>query len=214
MSTFRTGTHHGVTIVAEPDDNDWFCCNREDHDHGRGRLVAVVVNGDTVLAERICALLNADEEPDRADPGLDPGVTHICPRCGNGYASEITAYRCCKGAFRAEPAVMCPSCSHPAYMHRERDRPHQPSCIGDGPGYACSCTRTCQGINEQYGGQVSPSPAPQTVPRYTSDGIYLGEHLVPDDPWYMCRTSDPVTDESAFCHDSGRSCPRHGAVTG
>lgn len=57
MTTYRTGNHHGVTIVAEPGSDD-FCCNRDGHDHARGRLVAVVVDGGQALAERICALLN------------------------------------------------------------------------------------------------------------------------------------------------------------
>lgn len=50
--TYRTGNHWGVTIVRQdlpPDANG---------DHAD--LVAVVVNGDRELAERICALLNGD----------------------------------------------------------------------------------------------------------------------------------------------------------
>lgn len=54
--TYRTGNHWGVTIVREgtqPFDNSG---HRPD-----AQLVAVVVNGDRELAERICALLNRAE---------------------------------------------------------------------------------------------------------------------------------------------------------
>lgn len=56
--TYRVGTHHGVTICREGDDHH---CGRDGHDCTRGHLVAVVVDGDVELAERICALLNADD---------------------------------------------------------------------------------------------------------------------------------------------------------
>lgn len=58
--TYRVGTHHGVTINR---DSDGFICGRPGHDCTRGHLVAVVVNGDRELAERICAALNASEQP-------------------------------------------------------------------------------------------------------------------------------------------------------
>jgi len=56
VTEYRTGHHWRVTIVREgtqpPDANG----KRAD-----AQLVAVVVNGDQALAERICALLNASE---------------------------------------------------------------------------------------------------------------------------------------------------------
>lgn len=55
---YRTGNHWGVTIVHEG------AGPRDLTDpNGGGRaaeLVAVVVNGDRALAERICDLLNAE----------------------------------------------------------------------------------------------------------------------------------------------------------
>jgi hypothetical protein len=48
--TYRTGNHWGVTVVDEQPDG--------------AQLVAVVVNGDQALAERICALLNGAHTPD------------------------------------------------------------------------------------------------------------------------------------------------------
>lgn len=69
--TYRVGNHWGVTIVREGDEPrecDGHCSgNWTDADcswHGTskrregGQLVAVVVNGDQALAERICQLLN------------------------------------------------------------------------------------------------------------------------------------------------------------
>jgi hypothetical protein len=66
MTTYRTGNHWGVTIVRE---GDVRVQGRLSPDgpvvppHTIGdQLVAVVVNGDQALAERICALLNGDSE--------------------------------------------------------------------------------------------------------------------------------------------------------
>lgn len=77
MSTYRTGNHLGVTIVREGEHGRLFgldagpahdhpdCRWPDERCHGHpdeaaepDQLVAVVVNGDTALAERICALLN------------------------------------------------------------------------------------------------------------------------------------------------------------
>lgn len=51
--TYRTDNHWGVTIVREGDRTP------EGHITGPDELVAVVVNGDQALAERICALLDS-----------------------------------------------------------------------------------------------------------------------------------------------------------
>jgi len=61
VTTYRTGNHWGVTIVREGEHGgDCFdTCNG----HPGAQLVAVVVNGDQALAERICALLNGEAEP-------------------------------------------------------------------------------------------------------------------------------------------------------
>ena len=59
--TYRTGNHHGITIVAE---GDGARCGWEGHDCARGHLAAVVIEGGLELAERICALLNDAHTPD------------------------------------------------------------------------------------------------------------------------------------------------------
>lgn len=58
MSTYRTGNHWGITIVREGD----IPCPGVPP---QAELVAVVVNGDQELAERICTLLNADAAQNR-----------------------------------------------------------------------------------------------------------------------------------------------------
>jgi hypothetical protein len=76
MSVYRTGNHHGVTIVREGDGSR---CGRPGHDCDRGHLVAVVVDGGEELAEQICALLNGAEDveahivgDDEVSPMLEP----------------------------------------------------------------------------------------------------------------------------------------------
>jgi len=64
MTTYRTGNHWGVTIVREAPASHSII--------EPAQLVAVVVNGDQALAERICALLNADQRRERSGTG-NPG---------------------------------------------------------------------------------------------------------------------------------------------
>lgn len=93
MTTYRTGRNWGVTIVREgtgPRD-------LTDPQGGRrgDELVAVVVNGDQALAERICALLNADDgltvarlrRPDGAERAAESLIAdlRICVECGRGF---------------------------------------------------------------------------------------------------------------------------------
>lgn len=57
MSTrYRTGSHWGATIVREGTQPADATGHRPD-----AELVAVVVNGDRELAERICDLLNRED---------------------------------------------------------------------------------------------------------------------------------------------------------
>lgn len=74
MIVYRTGNHWGVTIVAEQEGGctgisrcvDMACA----HTNGP-ELVAVVTNRDTGLAERICALLNAEHAYAKAFDEID-----------------------------------------------------------------------------------------------------------------------------------------------
>lgn len=78
MATYRTGRSWGVTIVRE---------GHTDRDPAADssittpdQLVAVVVDGDQALAERICRVLNADTNPDC--PWSVDCEGDGCSRCG------------------------------------------------------------------------------------------------------------------------------------
>lgn len=71
MAEYRVGRHWGVTIVREGErpaelDDCAFCCVSRlgcpTHPAVVDHLVAVVTNGEYALAERICALLNANSQ--------------------------------------------------------------------------------------------------------------------------------------------------------
>jgi len=78
--TYRTGNHHGVTIVSE---GDGARCGREGHDCARGHLVAVVIEGGLAMAERICMLLNGPPYPKRCtmEIGVRGCVCEPWPDC-------------------------------------------------------------------------------------------------------------------------------------
>lgn len=117
MSTYRVGTHHGVTICREDDDHR---CDRPGHDCARGHLVAVVVNGDVELAGRICALLNADDGTTDVIRNLatvrEAAESLIADRCTNERQSPHRAgsrpnmCATCSEASAA-PASTCEGCN-------------------------------------------------------------------------------------------------------
>ncbi len=92
VTMYRTGRHWGVTIVREGEaGHDWLpvdvghaqcpvpgCVAPKARHH---QLVAVVVNGDQALAERICELLNAEAfDPDFTVPEKTFGtITEVAP---------------------------------------------------------------------------------------------------------------------------------------
>jgi len=63
MREYRTGNHWGVTVVREGECAGIARCLDMACDHQNGpELVAVVTNRDTALAERICRLLNGEDQ--------------------------------------------------------------------------------------------------------------------------------------------------------
>jgi hypothetical protein len=90
VSTYRVGNNWGVTIVreghGEPNASN---CGRVDD-----QLVAVIVNGDQALAERICALLNGEV----GDPGLCAaerrGAGNVCEAHGCVYPGDNPGISC------------------------------------------------------------------------------------------------------------------------
>lgn len=124
MATYRTGNHWGVTIVREG------AFPEGEHDPASDQLVAVVVNGDQALAERICALLNGDDR----DPDMDAMIA-----MQNWDAHEHN-----------EPADSCTCVYRPnggpdpaCIVHQGRRArgpkppPLGPGCICDGSGRTC-----------------------------------------------------------------------------
>jgi hypothetical protein len=78
MTTYRTGNHWGVTIVAETELGPAAV---------DAQLVAVIVNGDQALAEQICELLNADQpdtETSPTRPTRTPGQPETVPGVPRG----------------------------------------------------------------------------------------------------------------------------------
>ncbi|GEM_PF-5805290 len=84
--TYRTGNHWGVTIVREPVEPTDGTINL-----ARPQLVAVVVNGDQALAERICDLLNGDERSAAHADDCNCGDTYTDPWCAPRQAATATA---------------------------------------------------------------------------------------------------------------------------
>lgn len=160
MSVFRTGNHWGVTIVREgerarlfgddahgaggrprfPDNCGWpaeQCIGHASADRADDELVAVVVNGDRDLAERICALLNADSD---RDPDMDAmiamqewdaherneqpvregsGTTRLHPTCVDVSADDEppgSAWICVRACRASADSCTCPPASGPATM--------------------------------------------------------------------------------------------------
>jgi hypothetical protein len=113
--TYRTGNHWGVTIVREGDQP------------ADAQLVAVVVNGDQALAERICTLLNADDDDSEAGPciGLCAGCSPDCRLVGDSCSCTVVG---------PDPGCV---------VHRGRRArgpkppPVGPGCVCDGSGRRC-----------------------------------------------------------------------------
>lgn len=154
MPTYRTGNHWGVTIVREDErtpelDDCAFCVASRTgcpiHGAADDQLVAVVVNGDQALAERICELLNADEPYEEPECG--------CPVVRLKGRTVRHAIQCTEGE-NARFVVNVPladSCTCPflsgadpnCVVHQGRRAkgpkppPLGPGCICDGSGRAC-----------------------------------------------------------------------------
>ncbi|GGN40471.1 hypothetical protein FHR83_007030 [Actinoplanes campanulatus] len=122
--TYRTGNHWGVTIVREGERTP------EGHITGAAELVAVVVNGDQALAERICALLNGD--------GCTRVGLHDCAGAwrnhdlADGMPGGTVGDSC---TCSAEPDPDCPV--HQGRRARGPKPPNPPGCICDGSGRTC-----------------------------------------------------------------------------
>jgi hypothetical protein len=124
--TYRTGNHWGVTIVREaqqaPNGSHWHGGGPCEECPRQAELVAVVVNGDQALAERICALLNRDA-------GLEALVEqHL------GVQVTPPADSCTCTIVGPHPD--CPV-HHGRRARGPKPPPVGPGCICDGSGRTC-----------------------------------------------------------------------------
>lgn len=187
--TYRVGNHHGVTIVREPDQQA-VCCNREDHDCTRGHLVAVVVNGDQALAERICDLLNADERSAAHADDCNCGDTYTDPWCAPRKPPTLPDDSPEAQSARAKPVALMIA------------RPGLTGWTGcDLPGH-----HGCDPWNCRWAPDSCTCPAT----------VVSTNQPDPDCPVHHGRRArgpkpSPVG-PGCICDGSGRTCRRHGAV--
>lgn len=94
MTTYRTGNHWGITIVRE---GDVLTQGRMEPTgpvlpprRVGDQLVAVIVNGDQELAERICALLNGRNDLQAAQ---DARGGHVSPDDMQRFEIEAQEWR-------------------------------------------------------------------------------------------------------------------------
>lgn len=127
MTTYRTGNHWGVTIVRQGDMASDFSDGR----HPDDQLVAVVVNGDQALAERICALLNTDERAAAHADDCNCGDTYTDPWCAPRKQYPDSCICTIVG-----PHPGCPV-HHGRRARGPKPPPVGPGCICDGSGRAC-----------------------------------------------------------------------------
>lgn len=159
MSTYRTGNHWGVTIVRESNErhaDDCYCtgdyvepvCTAMREGPPDAQLVAVVVNGDQALAERICRLLNGE-----ATPTASRWRCNTTERCfredghdgQRGFAGtparvsfndvDITEYLADSCTCGPIADLACPV--HQGRRARGPKPPNPPGCICDGSGRTC-----------------------------------------------------------------------------
>lgn len=153
MSTYRTGNHWGVTIVRESNErhaDDCYCtgdyvepvCTAMREGPPDAQLVAVVVNGDQALAERICALLNGGEGvPAEVEPISAQAIADVLAIVDAPYRPGLDVR-----LLDDEPADSC-TCTiagldracivHQGRRARGPKPPNPPGCICDGSGRTC-----------------------------------------------------------------------------
>jgi hypothetical protein len=125
--TYRTGNHWGVTIVREEPIDGMTAVDAQ--------LVAVVVNGDQALAERIAWLLT-HACPTCMGPQRET-VDMVCQTCGTDYAAgsrSAPVDSCTCGVAGPDPA--CPV-HHGRRARGPKPPPVGPGCNCDGSGRTC-----------------------------------------------------------------------------
>lgn len=211
MTTYRTVVsdqlgHWGVTIVREP--NHGGDCFETCNGHTDAQLVAVVVNGDQALAERICALLNA------AAPGYRLAIQvlrGVAARSGSDAARWAADY------LEADPdrhlthgtAGPCPE---PGVHTVDGDAPSSPAILPVSDLQAPLVGRV---------GVADPSAAETAYPS-AFDGAPPVRVYVDGSQMYgpyrvscICNDPPPTVDKpknGTASRPDGWACPRHGTL--
>lgn len=242
MSTYRVGSHHGITINRE---GDGARCGRPDHDCDRGHLVAVVIDGGEEFAERICALLNGDQA---APSGwVDAKPYRVYSRWArDSDHSRKAVYAAIQEAYatglaqsaerRADPNCVWPdgvcTCGEPeGHTHPvpdDRDAPSSSlsasvSASGAsgvvGPGLAPAkpaegeCDCGHEGLDEMFHLRPCPVAEARVVRRRFARGGRIPPPSV--GPGCTCNDPPPTVDKpknGTASRPDGWACPRHGAV--
>jgi hypothetical protein len=208
MTMYRTDNHWDVTIVREgtpsPGPDHWHeggpCpdCPRDD------QLVAVVVNGDQALAERICRLLNGHAQA--AAEGYQQAIDTllgVVQRTGSPAAKWAAEY------LDTDPDRLGPgrgSEERRLVPVRDGSGSHRlhPTCVdvsaGDEPpGMAWICVSACRMPADSCTCEYRPNGGPDP-----NCPVHHGRRARGPKP--------PPARPGCVCDGSGRACPRHGAV--
>ena len=210
--TYRTGNHWGVTIVREGSPGATY--GEPGGDPGEDELVAVVVNGDQALAQRICRLLNADEPC--GTTGLygspDNPQTWICRRKKHGpigHEWELATEGEVSASISPQAAETGPAvpASTPGPSEAECGCPvtYQRCRIIDHTA-ACSTRRSAERIARDLD-WVTDEPADSCTCT-----IARTDPACPVHHGRRARGPKPANPPGCICDGSGRTCPRHGAV--
>lgn len=193
MTTYRTGTHHGTTIVRSDDGHR---CARPDHDCERGHMVAVVTNEDWELAERIALLLNASELDGTPDRTYLRGASEALA----DVRRQLDAWAKLNPLHDGRPAIA-------TVMGMLRDAAAELGVDGVDQVSASPATETDE-IHSGVGQDV-----PNDLGGCEGRCAFKPD---PDCPVHAGRRpkgpKPPPVGPGCVCDGSGRTCPRHGAV--
>jgi hypothetical protein len=206
VTTYRTGNHWGVTIVREGERTP------EGHITGPAQLVAVVVNGDQALAERICALLNDDDRCWHGEhcPGSGPECERDGPLKGG--------HRDCAAAWHGEHGCY----TEPYDVNAPSARTILPSGADEASGVVGSGSDGPKAAEERSGDPMAgnrcgfcliPSPA-GSAPTHRLGCPTLAT-AKPVRPRCICNDPPPTVDKpknGTPSRPDGWACPRHGTV--
>lgn len=220
--TYRTGNHWGVTIVREGQaGHAWrqfnvgntVCaeagCRLAEAEHAQ--LVAVVVNGDQALAERICALLNGEQaiapRVEAARCAKCDGPLTACTDCGK--PAQCGEPWCAKHSPDGDWSTPPRPLSVPLSVPLSAEQPPVGGSGRQGGAETISgrCNAICQGMGRTYVCTLNRGHR----------GQHSAHRAAPPSigPGCICMDPPPTVDKpknGTASRPDGWACPRHGAV--